>query len=95
MRPLVQEYQQIAAQLVAGKRQKLAERLARVNATRAKIVARMSAIDDYMNWCEATKLKTPSGAFADYLRAAGDQRNQQRRRNDALSIYLDAIEEQF
>ena len=95
MRPLVQEYQQIAAQLVAGKRQKLAERLARVNATRAKIVERMSAIDDYMNWCEATKLKTPSGAFADYLRAAGDQRNQQRRRNDALSIYLDAIEEQF
>jgi hypothetical protein len=95
MRPLVQESQQIAAQVVAGKRQKLAERLARVNATRAKIVARMSAIDDYMNWCEATKLKTPSGAFADYLRAAGDPRNQQRRRNDALSIYLDAIEEQF
>jgi hypothetical protein len=95
MRPLVQEYQQIAAQLVAGKHQKLAERLARVKATRAKMAARMGQIDDYMNWCEATKLKTPSGAFADYLRAAGNARDLKPRRQDALSVYLDALDEQF
>ncbi|HEV2046963.1 MAG TPA: hypothetical protein VGQ95_10240 [Chthoniobacterales bacterium] len=95
MRPLVQEYQQIAAQLVAGKHQKLAERLARVEATRARMSARMSQIDDYMNWCEATKLKTPSGEFADYLRAAGSARELKPRRQDALSVYLDALEEQF
>ena len=95
MRPVVQEYQQIAAQLLAGKHQKLAERLARVEATRARMSARMSQIDDYMNWCEATKLKTPSGAFADYLRAAGNARELKPRRQDALSVYLDALEEQF
>ena len=80
---------------MAGKHRKLVERLARVKATRAKMAARMSDIDDYMNWCEATKLKTPSGAFADYLRAAGSARELKPRRQDALSVYLDALEEQF
>ncbi len=95
MRPLVREYQQMAAQLVAGKHQKLAERLARMKATRTKMAARMSQIDDYLNWCEATKLKTPSGAFADYLRAAGNAHELKPHREDALSVYLDALEEQF
>jgi hypothetical protein len=95
MRPIVQEYQQIAALLVAGKRKGLAERFARLRTTRADIVARMNDIDDYMNWFEATQSKTRSGIFADYLKAAGEWRAPAPRRRDALSVYLDALEEQF
>jgi hypothetical protein len=95
MRPLVQEYQQIAGQIVAGKRQRLAECLARAEATRARMSAHMSQIDDYMNWCEATKLKTASGAFVEYLRAASNAGELKPRRPDALSVYLDALQEQF
>jgi hypothetical protein len=95
LRPIVQEYQQIAALLAAGKRKGLAERFARLKTTRADIVARMNDIDDYMNWFEATQSKTRSGIFADYLKAAGERRAPAPRRRDALSVYLDALEEQF
>jgi hypothetical protein len=55
----------------------------------------MSEIDDYMNWFEATKSKTKSGVFVDYLKAAQEQNEARPRRRDALSVYLDALEEQF
>ena len=55
----------------------------------------MSDVDDYMNWFEATKLKTNSGEFADYVTAAKEQEQIRPHRRDPLSIYLDALEEQF
>jgi len=48
-----------------------------------------------MNWFEATQPKTKSGAFAEYLKAAQEQNEARPRRRDALSVYLDALEEQF
>jgi len=55
----------------------------------------MTEIDDYMNWFEATQSKTRSGAFADYLKAVQGRNEARPRRRDALSVYLDAMEEQF
>ena len=95
LRPIVREYQQIAALLVNGKRKRLTVRLARLQTTRARLATRMSEIDDYMNWFEATQSKTKSGAFAEYLKAAQEQNEARPRRRDALSVYLDALEEQF
>jgi hypothetical protein len=95
MRPIVVEYQQIAQQLAGGKRTRVAPRLARLKVTRSKLGARMNEIDDYMNWFEATQLKTKSGAFVDYLKAAGETDEPERRRRDALSVYLDAVEAEF
>jgi hypothetical protein len=54
----------------------------------------MGDIDDYMNWFEATQAKTGSGVFADYLRTAAE-RDKTSRRRDAISVYLDALEEQI
>jgi hypothetical protein len=93
MRPIVAEYQQIVQLLAHGKRGRLAQRLARLKSTRTKLVARMNDIDDYMNWFEATQLKDKSGAFSGYLKAAGE--SAEPKRHDALSVYLDAIEQQF
>jgi hypothetical protein len=93
MRPLVAEYQEIARLASRNKRGGLAQRLSRLKTTRTKIVGRMSEIDDYMNWFEATQSNTKSGVFIDYLKAAGE--SAERRRHDPLSVYLDAMEEQF
>jgi hypothetical protein len=54
----------------------------------------MDHIDDYMNWFEATQSKTTSGVFVDYFRTAAGTAERQRRRRDAISVYLDSIEEQ-
>lgn len=95
LRPTIHEYQEIAWSIAAGKNKGMAARLARTDALRRKISERMSEINDYMNWCEATKAKTQSGVFADYLSAADQQDELRPRRHDALSIYLDALEEQL
>jgi len=95
MRPIVREYQQIAALLARGKRKRIIERLARLQMTHTKLVARMSDVDDYMNWFEATQSNSGSGVFADYLKAAGDSQIPVPRRRDALSVYLDSLAEQL
>jgi hypothetical protein len=94
LRPVVVDYQLAAELLARKKRHGLAKRLAGSAALREKIAARMSEVDDFMNWYEATQAKTASGAFRDYLHAA-DSSEQVPRRRDALSVYLDALETQL
>lgn len=95
LRPIVQDYQRIAARLAAGKDHGVTGRLIRLRTSRAKIAARMGDIDDYMNWFEATQPRTTSGEFSDYLKAASEANQPEPRRRDPLSVYLDALEEQF
>ena len=95
MRPIAREYEQIAARLARGKWKGIAKRLTRLTDTRARIAARMSDIDDYTNWFEATQSKNSSGVFADYLKAADQPQAPGPRRRDALSVYLDSLVDQF
>jgi hypothetical protein len=95
LRPIVEEYQQIAAKVAAGKHRHAVERLAQLGTTRAKLIARMDQIDDYLNWFEATQLQTNSGLFHDYLKASAHIPGKPPRRNDPLSVYLDALETEF
>jgi hypothetical protein len=95
MRPIVREYQQIAALLARGKRSRVTRRLARLQATRERLVARMSDLDDYMNWFEATQMKNVSGVFSDYLRTADQSQGPEPRRRDLLSVYLDVLADQL
>jgi len=95
LRPIAREYEQMAALLARGKRRGIAKRLARLQITREKLSARMSDVDDYMNWFEATQLPARSGVFADYLRAASESQTTGPRRRDPISVYLDALEDQF
>lgn len=95
LRPIARDYQQMAALLARGKRRGVAKRLARVQTTREQLTARMSDVDDYMNWFEATQLPARSGAFADYLKAASQPQATGARRRDPISVYLDTLEDQF
>lgn len=95
LRPTIQDYQQIATLLARGKNRGTAARFAQVDTLRAKIAARMNEVDDYLNWFEATQSKTNSGQFANYLGAAEQRDAALPHRRDAISVYLDALEEQF
>jgi len=95
LRPVAREYQQIAAQLLRGKRRGMAKRVLYLNGTRKELATRMGDIDDYMNWFEATQMENQSGAFSDYLKAANQSQVSAPRRRDPLSVYLDALEDQI
>jgi len=94
LRPIVADYQLAAESVARKKRHGLGKRLATNKALREKIVARMSEVDDFMNWYEATQAKTVSGAFRDYLHTSAKTDAPPRRR-DALSVYLDALDTQL
>src|SRR5438874_3106646 len=95
LRPVVQDYQQLAGQLALGKNRAVAARLVELKILRAKLSARMSEVDDYLNCFEATQLKTQSGLFEDYLNTSNPAVPSPAHRKDAYSAYLDAMEEQF
>jgi hypothetical protein len=95
LRPIGREYQEIAALLARGKRRGAAKRLARLEMTRQQLSARMSEIDDYMNWFEATQMTSGSGNFTGYLKAVDQSQLPAQRRRDPLSVYVDALEDQF
>jgi hypothetical protein len=95
LRPIAREYQEIATLLERGKRRGMAKRLSRLGATRQLLASRMSEIDDYMNWFEATQMKSGSGNFTGYLKAVDQWQLQAPRRRDPLSVYVDALEDQF
>jgi len=95
LRPIVREYQQITALLARGKRRAIAKRLSRLDVTHKQLAARMSEIDDYMNWFEATQMNKGSGYFSDYLKAVNQSQLAPPNRRDPLSVYVDALEDQF
>jgi hypothetical protein len=95
LRPVVLEYREIALLLASGRRSRVAKRLAAAKSIHAQITRRMTTMDDYLNWFEATQSRTSSGDFTNYLRAAESSGETEERRRDALSVYLDAMEAQF
>jgi len=95
LRPIGREYQEIVALLVRGKRKAVLKRLSRLDFTRQQLAARMTEIDDYMNWFEATQMNTGSGNFTGYLKAVDQSQVPAPRRHDPLSVYVDALEAQF
>ena len=95
LRPIGHEYQEIAALLARGKRRGVPKRLVRLELTRQQLAARMTEIDDYMNWFEATQMNSGSGNFTGYLKAMDQSLAPAQRRRDPLSVYVDALEDQF
>jgi hypothetical protein len=95
LRPIGREYQEIVALLARGKRRGIPKRLSRLELTRQQLASRMTEIDDYLNWFEATQMNSGSGNFTGYLKAADQSQVPAPRRHDPLSVYVDALEEQF
>jgi len=94
LRPLIQNYQRIADQLVLGKTRGIRQRLAELRSVRMRLSGRMNDLEDYLNWFEAAKTETPSGIFEECLEPASGK-SQKPKRQDPLSIYLDGMELEF
>lgn len=94
-RQIISEYAQTAVLLTRGKTNGLAARLERLRQTRHAAATQMREIDDYLNWFEATKLPSPSGAFEDYLKAAESAVQPGQTKRDPISVYLDVLETEF
>ncbi|HLW34164.1 MAG TPA: hypothetical protein VKS98_00740 [Chthoniobacterales bacterium] len=95
LRPIVQDYQRAADEVVLGRKRGIEKRLAELRSLHTRLAARMNDVEDYLNWFEAAKLETPSGIFDNYLQATTSIEVQKPRRKDALSVYLDAMEMEF
>jgi hypothetical protein len=95
MSSVVADYEQIFALLARGKIHGLGERLKKVEEYRAFVLHRTSEIADYLNWFEATQMKSRSGEFDAYLKTADEVSEQDRRQKNAISRYLDEIEQDF
>jgi hypothetical protein len=95
LRPIGREYQEIVALLARGKRRPVLKRLSRLDLTRQQLATRMTEVDDYMNWFEATQMSSGSGNFIGYIKAVDQSQGPAPRRHDPLSVYVDALEDQF
>jgi len=95
LRPIGREYQEIVALLARGIHRPVLKRLSRLDLTRQQLATRMTEVDDYMNWFEATQMSSGSGNFAGYLKAVDQSQGPAPRRHDPLSVYVDALEDQF
>jgi|GEM_PF-1645495 len=91
-RPIIQEYQDSLRLLAKGKSSKtLSATFARLATTRQKLAENLRAIENHLDWYEATQTTVPSGAFEDYLRTADELEKPLPPRNDAISRYLDEV----
>ena len=95
LRPIGREYQQIVELLVRGKHRGVPKRLSHLEQIRQQLAARMTEIDDYLNWFEATQMNSGSRNFTGYLKAVDQSQVPAPRRHDPLSVYVDALEDQF
>ncbi len=92
---IVQDTCQLAELLARGKTHRIRERLDHLVSARAMVERQMRAIDDYMNWYEATQLKRMSGAFTGLLESSDATEGLLARRRDPISVYLDSIEQEM
>ena len=88
--PVISEYQRCLDDILRGKTRGLAARFAAVEHLHTGLQTRMRDVDDYMNWFEATQVKTSSGTFGGLPSDA-----ERSTRHDALTVYLDAMEQQI
>jgi len=94
-RPVIADYEAVFASLAKGKKGGVRERLAEGEHTRSLVVRRTSEIADYLNWFEATQMGSRNDAFDNYLKAANELSEQDRKRTDPIGRYLDDLEKEF
>ena len=93
LRPVVDEYANILAELARGKTRNLEKRIAEAEDYRKSVVERAREIADYLNWYEATQITARSDAFSGYLRMAAELASQKRHhKDDPIDRYLDSVE---
>jgi hypothetical protein len=96
-RPVLSGYEEIFALLAKGKTKRIAEKIHTVEVYRSTVLHRMTEIEDYLNWYEATQTGGSAKPFEAYLRTAKqmDSDPEKSSNSQAISEYLDLLEEQL
>jgi hypothetical protein len=95
-RPIIQEYQQILRDLVAGKEDKIEARLAELSEQRLVRAERANHARDYLNFFEISRARDLSGEFEDYMRLKKELELRPRpKRTDHLTEVLDTMQKAY
>ncbi len=95
-RPIITDYEQITALLIAGKTKDLPARITAAETYRKKLTQRMALITDYLNWYEATQPTGRNGVFDEYLRSTkAAQPKPPAPPDPRITEYLDTLEKEF
>lgn len=87
LRPVVEEYRNIAMLLAAKPKSKVERRIEEIEKIRTLLVERHKAIADYLNWFEATQIDESENSLAEQTRP-----DPVPPRRDPITLHLDAIE---
>jgi hypothetical protein len=96
-RPIIQEYQQILRDIVAGKKEdKIGPRLAELSEQRVVRSQRAARARDYLDFFEISRARDLSGEFDDYMRLKKELELRPRpKRHDRLTEVLDTMQKAY
>jgi hypothetical protein len=96
-RPIIQEYQQVLRDIVAGKKEdKIDPRLAELSEQRVVRAQRAARARDYLDFFEISRARDLSGEFDDYMRLKKELELRPRpKRSDHLTEVLDAMQKVY
>ncbi|WP_156346370.1 hypothetical protein [Verrucomicrobium spinosum] len=94
-RPVIGEYAAVIQSLIMGRETGVAEQLAAIRKRHLEVREMARAAESYVDWYEASQTQTYSHAFDDYMKLRDDLDKQSIPRADAVSRYLDAIQQEF
>ena len=96
-RPIIQEYQQILRDIVAGKKEdKIQPRLSELSEQRVVRMERAERARDYLDFIEISLARDLSGEFDDYMRLKKELELRPRpKRHDRLTVVLDKMQKLY
>ncbi len=93
--PVLDGYQQILGSLLDGDTAHIPAMMADLATRRRELLDTAAAMEDHLNWYEATQRSGATGAFDGYFRLLDQLSQPPPRLPDPFSLYLDEIEEEF
>lgn len=94
-RPVIGEYASVIQSLIMGRETGVAEQLAAIRKRHLEARELARAVESYVDWYVADQTPAYSHAFDDYMKLRDDLDKQTIPRADAVSRYLDAIQQEF
>lgn len=94
-REIGKDYLKVLDDLDAGKTKGMDERLASLRRKAVETLAKACAVQDHLDWYEATRSERASGLFDDYLTLPERIDEERPPREDPLSRHLDEVERRY
>ncbi len=94
-KPVIADYTLVVQELLQGKTKGVADRLESLRQLREKTHEKAIGVESYLDWYEANHTGTLSHSFDDFLKLDDELTKERLPRNDALSKYLDAVQQEF